>query len=118
MMPFASAVTYFQEYDLDLNAYLRPHPQATYFLRMEGDSLQQAGIFNGDILVVDRAQTATPGSLIIAEFNGELTARRYQTKGKQIFLGTDDCCHPPYRLREEDSFAVWGVITSVIRKLC
>lgn len=116
-MPFASAVTYFQEHDLDLNAYLRPHPQATYFLRMQGNALKAAGIYDGDILIVDRALAAAPGNLIIAEFNGELLARRYQTKGKQIFLGTDDEQHSPYRLRNEDNFAVWGVITSIIRKL-
>lgn len=116
-MPFASAVTYFQEHDLDLNAYLRPHPQATYFLRMQGDALKPAGIYDGDILVVDRALAAAPQNLIIAEFNGELLARRYLAKGCQVFLGTDDEQHPPYCLRNEDSFAVWGVITSIIRKL-
>ena len=116
-MPFASAVTYFQEHDLDLNMYLRPHPQATYFLRMQGNALQGAGIFDGDILVVDRALPAAPDNLIIAEFNGELIARRYLLKGKQIFLGTDNIQQPPYKLSGEDNFAIWGVITSVIRKL-
>ena len=96
-MPFASAVTYFQEHDLDLNRYLQPHPLSTYFLRMEGNALSGAGICSGDILVVDRSRNAAPGCLIIAELNGELLARR--------------------PLREDDSFAVWGVVTSVIRKL-
>ena len=50
-MPFASAVTYFQEHDLDLNRYLQPHPLSTYFLRMEGNALSGAGICSGDILV-------------------------------------------------------------------
>ena len=98
-MPFASAVTYFQEHDLDLNRYLQPHPLSTYFL------------------VVDRSRNAAPGCLIIAELNGELLARRLLFKGKHPLLGTDNPQSPPCPLREDDSFAVWGVVTSVIRKL-
>ncbi len=116
-MPFASAVTYFQEHDLDLNSYLQPHPLATYLLRMEGDALHNAGIRNGDILVVDRSLTAVNNNLIIAELNGELLARRLIIKNKQTFLGTDNPQHTTLPLKEEDTFAVWGVITSVIRKL-
>ena len=116
-MPFASAITYFQEHDLDLNAYLQPHPLSTYFLRMEGEALHNAGIRNGDILVVDRSLTATNNNLIIAELNGELLARRLIIKNKQMFLGADNPQHSPLPLKEEDTFAVWGVITSVIRKL-
>lgn len=58
-----------------------------------------------------------PGCLIIAELNGELLARRLLFKGKHPLLGTDNPQSPPCPLREDDSFAVWGVITSVIRKL-
>lgn len=116
-MPFASAVTYFQEHDFDLNRYLQPHPLSTYFLRMEGNALSGAGICSGDILVVDRSRNAAPGCLIIAELNGELLARRLLFKGKHPLLGTDNPQSPPCPLREDDSFAVWGVVTSVIRKL-
>lgn len=116
-MPFASAVTYFQEHDLDLNNYLQPHPLSTYFLRMEGDALSGAGIHNGDILVIDRSRTAVSGNLIIAEINGELLARRLLIKQKQTLLGTDNPQQRPLPLQQEDTFAVWGVITSVIRKL-
>lgn len=116
-MPFASAVTYFQEHDLDLNHYLQPHPLSTYFLHMEGDSLKANGIYSGDILVVDRTRTAVTNNLIIAEINGELLARRLIIKGKLTFLSTDAPHRQPYLLQSEDTFAVWGVITSVIRKL-
>ena len=116
-MPFASAVTYFKEHDLDLNNYLQPHPLSTYFLRMEGDALRNIGILNNDILVVDRSRTAISGNLIIAEINGELLARRLLIKEKQIFLSVDNSKQPPIPLLAEDTFAVWGVITSVIRKL-
>lgn len=116
-MPFASAVTYFQEHDLDLNNYLQPHPLSTYFLRMEGNALCHAGIYGGDILVIDRSRTAAGGNLIIAEINGELLARRLFIKDRQTLLGTDNPHQPPLLLQKEDNFAVWGVITSVIRKL-
>lgn len=116
-MPFASAVTYFQEHDLDLNHYLQPHPLSTFFLRMEGEALKGAGIHGGDILVVDRTRTAVANNLIIAEINGQLLARRFLVRNKQTLLGTDNPRQPPYLLQPEDTFAVWGVITSVIRKL-
>jgi len=116
-MPFASAVTYFQEHDLDLNSYLQPHPLSTYFLRMEGNALTHAGIRTGDILVVDRSRPAVSGNLIIAELNGELLARRLIIKNRQTSLSTDNPNLRPCLLKKEDTFAVWGVITSIIRKL-
>ncbi len=116
-MPFSSATTYFQEHDLDLNAYLQPHPLSTYFFRMDGNSLEHIGIFHDDILTIDRALTAANGNLIIAELNGELIARRFLLQNGKPLLSTDNPHVPPYRLSPDDTFAVWGVVTSVIRKL-
>ncbi len=116
-MPFSSATTYFHEHDLDLNSYLQPHPLSTYFFRMEGNALEHIGIFNDDILTVDRSLNATNGNLIIAELNGELIARRLLLQNGKPTLSTDNPQLPPYHLSSDDTFAVWGVVTSVIRKL-
>ena len=116
-MPFSSATTYFQEHDLDLNSYLQPHPISTYFFQMEGEALKSMGIFNGDILTVDRSRNASHGNLIIAELNGTLTARRLLLHNGKPSLATDNPNEPPLQLNTEDTFAVWGVVTSVIRKL-
>ena len=116
-MPFSSATTYFHEHDLDLNSYLQPHPLSTYFFRMEGNALEHIGIFNDDILTVDRSLTAANGNLIIAELNGELIARRLLLQNGKPTLSTDNPQLPPYHLSSDDTFAVWGVVTSVIRKL-
>ncbi len=115
-MPFSSATTYFQEHDLDLNSYLQPHPLSTYFFRMEGDALKQIGIFNDDILTVDRSLTAVHGNLIIAELNGELIARRFLLHNNKPTLSADNPQIGQIKLSPEDTFAVWGVVTSVIRK--
>ena len=116
-MPFSTATTYFHEHDLDLNSYLQPHPLSTYFFRMEGNTLEHIGIFNDDILTIDRSLTAANGNLIIAELNGELIARRFLLPNGKPTLSTDNPNEPPLQLNSEDTFAVWGVVTSVIRKL-
>ena len=116
-MPFSSATTYFHEHDLDLNSYLQPHPLSTYFFFFFFNALQHIGIFNDDILTVDRSLNATNGNLIIAELNGELIARRLLLQNGKPTLSTDNPQRPPYHLSSDDTFAVWGVVTSVIRKL-
>ena len=86
-------------------------------MKMQGDALKNAGIFNGDILVVDRSLPAADHRLIIAELNGELTARRFRAHEGNNFLLGEDGRTPPYRLSHKDRFSVWGVVTSVIRKI-
>ena len=107
-MSFGSPACDYVENSLDLNRFLISHPIATYFMKMQGDALKNAGIFNGDILVVD---------LIVAELNGELTARRFRSHEGSTFLLGEDGRTPPYRLSRKDRFSVWGVVTSVIRKI-
>ena len=116
-MSFGSPACDYAENSLDLNRFLINHPVATYFMKMQGDALKNAGIFNGDILVVDRSLPAADHKLIIAELNGELTARRFRTQDGNSFLLGEDGHTPPYRLSRKDRFSVWGVITSVIRKI-
>ena len=116
-MSFGSPACDYVENSLDLNRFLINRPAATYFMKMQGDVLKNAGIFNGDILVVDRSLPAADRKLIIAELNGELTARRFRSQEGSAFLLGEDGHTPPYRLSRKDRFSVWGVVTSVIRKI-
>lgn len=116
-MPFGSPACDYVENSLDLNRYLITHPAATYFMKMQGNALKNAGILNGDILVVDRSLPAVDRRLIIAELNGELTARRFRLKDGKTWLLSEDGKTPPYRIGRQDQFAVWGTVTSVIRKV-
>ncbi len=116
-MSFGSPACDYVENSLDLNRFLISHPIATYFMKMQGDALKNAGIFNGDILVVDRSLPAADRRLIVAELNGELTARRFRSHEGSTFLLGEDGRTTPYRLSRKDRFSVWGVVTSVIRKI-
>ena len=73
-------------------------------MKMQGNALKNAGIFNGDILVVDRSLPAADRRLIVAELNGELTARRFRSHEGSTFLLGEDGRTPPYRLSRKDRF--------------
>lgn len=102
---------------LDLNAYLVKHPAATFFVRVEGDSMIQAGIHAGDILVVDRALEARDGKIVVAALNGELTVKRLDLRDGRIRLLPENPDYSPIDVGEEANFLIWGVVTSVIHAL-
>ena len=101
---------------LDLNRHLVPHPAATYFLRMDGDSLRQDGILRGDTLIVDRTLQPVSGNLVVAELNGELLARRLQLSSGRTSLLCSDGNGAARMVSARDNFSVWGVIIASFRK--
>ena len=112
---FASPADDYIETPLDLNQYLIQHPAATFFLRVEGDSMLGAGIHDGDMLVVDRALEAKDGKVVIAAVNGELTVKRLSmSKGKSVTLLPENPDYPAIPITPETDFVIWGVVTNVI----
>jgi DNA polymerase V len=101
---------------LDLNELLIAHPAATFFVRVAGDSMQGAGIFSGDILVVDRSLEPTDNKIIVALVNGEFTVKRLKCKDGRISLVPENPAYPILELTEGSDFQVWGVVTYVIHK--
>ncbi len=114
---FPSPADDFIENKLDLNELLIKHPVATFFVRVQGDSMINAGIHNSDILVVDRSLEAKHNKIIIAVINGELTVKRLIQKDRQTFLFADNPKYKPVQITQEMAFQVWGVVTSVIHTL-
>ncbi len=102
--------------NLDLNELLIQHPVATFFVRVAGDSMKDAGINHGDILVVDRSLEATSGKIVIAIVNGELTVKRFMQSQTSCQLVAANSNYPPVEITEDTEFTVWGVITSVIHQ--
>ena len=113
---FPSPADDFVEQELDLNEHLIKHPAATFFVRVEGNSMLEAGIHPGDILVVDRSLIPKNGEIIIAAVNSELTVKRIQKKDNQVWLTTDNDWFKPIEITEETDFMVWGVVTYVLHK--
>ena len=101
---------------LDLNELLIQNPAASFFVRVEGDSMKNAGINHGDILVVDRSVEATNGKIIIGIVNGDLTVKRLVLKHNSCKLVAENPDYQPVEITEEMEFSVWGVVTSVIHQ--
>ena len=101
---------------LDLNELLIQNPVATFFVRVAGDSMKDAGINHGDILVVDRSLEAASGKIVIAIVNGELTVKRFVQNHISCQLVAANSGYPPVEITEDTDFSVWGVVTSVIHQ--
>ena len=108
---------------IDLNDALIRHPDATFVMRAAGDAMHDAGIADGDVLLVDRAITATHGAVVIAAVAGELVCRRLElpanrraTSAAPRLLAADGIT-PPIAITPETPLEVWGVVTTVIKSL-
>lgn len=102
------------EGEFDLNELLLKHPAATFFVRASGSSMIRAGIYDGDILVVDKSIEPISGKIVVAAVNGELTVKRLEREGKRLFLVAENDGYPPLEVREDTEFLIWGVVTNVI----
>ncbi len=111
---FPSPADDFVENKLDLNTYLIDHPTATFFVKVSGDSMINAGIFSGDILIVDKSLEAKDKNIIIAIINGEFTVKRFRKKGNDIYLVPENPNYKAMKIKETSNFEVWGVVTYVI----
>ena len=103
------------EAPLDLNEHLVKHPAATFVVRVDGDSMTGAGIYNGDLLVVDRSLDAKSGSVVVAVVNGEMTVKRLLIDRKRIRLVPENPAYKPIEIREVSDLVIWGVVAHVIR---
>lgn len=95
---------------LDLNEMVVRNPEATFFLKVKGDSMEQAGIFDGDILVVDRSVEPAHRKIVVAILDGELTVKRLYRKNGQIRLMAEKDAYPPIEISRESDLKIWGVV--------
>ena len=114
---FPSPAEDYMEGKLDLNKHLIKHPAATFFVRVTGDSMIDAGIHPGDILIVDRALEPADKKVVIAVIEGELTVKRIRMTEGKIFLVPENEKYPPMKIEAETNFEIWGVVTTVIHPL-
>jgi DNA polymerase V len=113
---FPSPATDYCERKLDLNELCIQHPAATYFVRAQGDSMIDAGIFPGDVIVVDRSISASHGDIVIVSVNGELTVKRLETKPKRRLVPMNSQ-YDPIDVPEDAELEVFGVATTVVHSL-
>ncbi|MBF8263376.1 MAG: umuD [Parachlamydiales bacterium] len=113
---FPSPADDYMEKKLDLNEHLIQHPAATFFVRVDGDSMKGAGIHRSDILIVDRSLEATDGRIVIAAINGEFTVKRIRIEHNQVLLEAEHPNYPPLRIEKDWDFQVWGIVTYIIHQ--
>ena len=114
---FPSPADDYIESRLDLNEFLISHPSATFYVHVTGDSMTGAGIYHGDILIVDRAIKPAHGNIIIAALNGELTVKRLVLHRGNTYLAAENPSYPPIQVGPETQFEVWGVAIHAIHAL-
>lgn len=102
---------------LDLHEHMVRHKSATFFLRVSGQSMINTGIFDGDLLVVDRIIPPGHGKVVIAALDGELTAKRLVRRGGRVLLVPENPDYPEIDITEHEYVHIWGVVTYVIHKL-
>lgn len=113
---FPSPAQDYEEAPLDLNQLLIRHPAATYFVRVDGDSMQGAGIFHDDVLIVDRSLTPLDGQIVVAVLSGEFTVKRMEQCNARCRLLAAHPGYPPIDVTPDMDFEVWGVVTYVLHK--
>lgn len=111
--PPAPAEDYIEE-RIDLSEYLAPHPTKTFLIRVDGDSMIDAGICPGDLLVVERSSEACNGDIVIALINGQFTVKELRRLPNRLWLVSANKNLPPAR---HEPFSIWGIVKFAIHKV-
>ncbi|NLW19749.1 MAG: translesion error-prone DNA polymerase V autoproteolytic subunit [Candidatus Cloacimonetes bacterium] len=114
---FPSPASDFLEGMMDLNEHLINHPDSTFFARVGGDSMQGIGIYPDDIVIVDRSMEPANNKVVLAIYDGEFTIKRLHIEDGEYWLISENEAYHAIHIRPDLDFAVWGVVTAVIRKL-
>ena len=107
---FPSPADDYTEENIDLNEHLISNPFSTFFLRVKGDSMINAGIKDKDLIIVDKSLTARPGNIIIAMIDGEFTIKRLSIKNDELYLKAENNNYPDFRFKNHIDVQIWGVV--------
>ena len=107
---FPSPADDYTEENIDLNEHLISNPFSTFFLRVKGDSMINAGIKDKDLIIVDKSLKARPGNIIIAMIDGEFTINRLSIKNDELYLKAENNNYPDFRFKNHIDVQIWGVV--------
>ena len=117
---FPSPAQDYMDKSLDFNRELINHPAATFYAKVVGQSMINAGIDEGDIIVVDRALTPCQDDIVVAYVNGEFTMKYLDLSMRdfgEIWLRPGNDAYPPFRITPDDDCVIWGVVSKIIKNL-
>jgi len=107
---FPSPADDYTEENIDLNEHLISNPFSTFFLRVKGDSMINAGIKDKDLIIVDKSLIAKPGNIVIAMIDGEFTIKRLSIKNDELYLKAENHNYPDFSFKNHVDVQIWGVV--------
>ncbi|TCL74257.1 SOS response UmuD protein [Hydrogenispora ethanolica] len=113
---FPSPAEDYLENILDLNEVVVKNPVSTFYGRVNGNSMKDAGAEDGDLLVIDKSLEYRDGAMAVCCINGEFTLKRIMKSGNRVFLMPANPEYEPIEVKEDDEFAVWGIVTYIVKK--
>lgn len=112
---FPSPAMDFEDVPIDLNKYLIKRPNATFLGRVQGDSMVQLGIHDGDLLIVDRSIPPKSGLVAVCFLDGEFTLKSIQVENEVCWLIPANEKYQPIKVTPDNQFLVWGIVSFVIK---
>jgi DNA polymerase V len=112
---FPSPALDFVNLTIDLNRHLIKHPSATFYGRVCGNSLKNAGIDDGDLLIIDRSMEPINGKIAVCYIDGEFTAKRINLNKNELWLMPENDAYKPIKIEKETDFLVWGIVIHVVK---
>ena len=114
---FPSPADDYMDMSLDLNKELIKDPNATFYGRVKGNSMQNIGIMDGDVLVIDRSLDPTNDAIAVCFIDGDFTVKRVHVEKDACFLIPENEDYDPIPVGEDNDFMIWGIVTYVIKKM-
>tara|TARA_B100001939_G_scaffold185144_1_gene159445 strand:+ start:210 stop:641 length:432 start_codon:yes stop_codon:yes gene_type:complete len=114
---FPSPADDFKEIRISLDKELVKNPEATFYARVSGESMIEAGLDDGDLLVIDRSQDPKNGKIAICLVDGEFTVKRIKKEKNKFYLIPENKKYKPIELNEDNELIIWGLVTHVIKKV-
>tara|TARA_Y100001933_G_scaffold181870_1_gene180345 strand:- start:124 stop:525 length:402 start_codon:yes stop_codon:yes gene_type:complete len=114
---FPSPADDYTEENIDLNEHLLRNPFSTFFLRVKGDSMINSGIYDNDLIIVDKSLNPKPGNIVIAMIDGEFTVKRFSIKNNKLYLKAENRNYPDFNLEDYSDVHIWGVVIYSIHTL-
>lgn len=112
---FPSPADDFIELTIDLNKHLIKHKESTYFAKVKGHSMKDAGIFDGDLLVIDKSLPPQDGKIAICQIDGEFTVKRIKIEKNVVWLVAENEEYKPIKVTEENELMIWGIVLHSIK---
>ena len=114
---FPSPADDFLDLSIDLNQEFINHPSTTFYGRVRGDSMIDAGLSDGDLLIIDKALEARDGKIAVCFMDGDFTVKRIAIEKDRIWLVAENKKYSPILVTEDNDFIIWGIVTTVIKSL-